>query len=475
MANSIETTVGLNTGPLQQGFSKAEKMAESYANKVGKLGESAAVRNAEHSSRSFTRALRYGANDLARGNVVGGLEQFGSLGGEGLAKFAAGAGIAALVVNKLYETLSKAQEAALKMDESIHGVGMAANASGSFKGIADIETQARTAAATLDEMRQRDRSEARGPDGALSKFARHISTGTNDADDVRAKQNLLKSSSALIDQLAGKQKDLNDAEEQSVSGSERQSELLKEQIQHREKLGSIASLEASLGVRNSAARDEENRRDQQSLVAIERKYDYREREQSMADKVVNLERGSLSTSQQSLAVLKERIALLDTKLKGPATDEQRAALGTEREGLQNQAYRQQYAERDKGSAVRNAEQREQQRFSRFVRGQEPSNRNAYLNSPDAYKTSPDAYNGADSTDYDPNGRGYQTPTFTHQLGGLDKKMDVFGGSDSFNNFFKKRPGEPDDGSRPLKPVSDKKDDQNTQSAAILSILESWDK
>jgi hypothetical protein len=216
----------------------------------------------------------------------------------------------------IYEGITKAGDAAIKFRGEIDALRRP-QGSPDFLGLDQINKRLSDASAKLSEIHDREIREGLLPfGGAAARLGRGAIQGLGpDAlakQDAEEKAAVRKSASGAIDDLAQKTRNLNHVEYERITVGERQAELDKAEIEHRERLGALAAAEAGAGITNPAARNAENVRAGNEQAVINAKYAVIDFELKSEGYLAGIQaarsKGQLSSSQAILATKKLELA-----------------------------------------------------------------------------------------------------------------------------------------------------------------------
>lgn len=415
--NAIEFSAGLDLAPLQRDWSRAEQIGKTGAARV-----QSAMANATKAgfSGGGSRSVDWAAiaaeraqiADFARSHTASGrrvrtARDFAPApAGKYPAPFEVegaedtranrrmirglGAGLTAVAgVHQLAEAYKAATAAASSLEARVNSITKLTG-SGSFRGVGEMEANLREASSATEQILRRKFSEVKRDErdpmmtfGFLARKTRQFVTGDSDAKEEEQIARLRAQASKDISGIAQKQQAINEAQAEEVSGSERQAAILRAEINLRERLLQLAEMESTAGVDNSAARDAEMARFQNEVSGIGRRFDLKKQEEEVENRILNLHASTLTTEQQSLVAIREKINLLKQRMERPGSEEKRTEIGTEIHRLENQESRMQYGESNKSWGQRTAEMQAQQHYQSFVNRQSAAP-NAYLSHPDAY-------------------------------------------------------------------------------------------
>lgn len=362
--NSIQGSFGVSLTPLQRDFAQAEQMARTSATKVSaalntvnknfagagtfKQTQDRARAAAETFWQNYVdpatarRRLRNSARGFApapKGKYASPAEQEEE-GMGGLSRRAFRAAGILTFVHTIASAFQQAVQEAAKLESTINKL-TAPTGSAAFRSQGSIRSNLSGITDTLDELGERDAREFQGRErtpwmtlGHIVRRSRQFLTGDSDANEEAQKDRLRKRAVESISDMAEKQETLNRA---SAEGSERESALAKAQVEHRERLGDLAAIEAAAGVNNPAARNAENERARLEAAAIDDAADQRQRQLTLAAHAAELASQGLTTDQLRLAVLRDQIQAVDEQLSHTRllTDEKRTQLQTQRAVLGN--------------------------------------------------------------------------------------------------------------------------------------------
>jgi hypothetical protein len=226
---------------------------------------------------------------------------------------------AALAGYAIYEGLTRAGDAAIKFHAEIDALRRP-QGSADFLGLDAINKKLSDASSKLSEIRERDVRESSGAAGALVKAGRYaegiaLGYGGPAAQDLKAaeeKAAVRKSASAAIDDLAQKTRNLNKVEFERITVGERQAELDKADIEHKERLGALAEAQKGSGVQNQSALHAENTRAANEKAVINAKFAVLDSELRMENELAGISRlrstGALSSAQAVLYTKKLELA-----------------------------------------------------------------------------------------------------------------------------------------------------------------------
>lgn len=236
-------------------------------------------------------------------------------------KVGLGVGIAASVGVALVQKLGQAADSAAKFRSEIDSIRRTSNVGGSdFLGVDEVNKQLDAAASKLNEIRDRQTRERVGTFGGLEKFGRQSlasvlgygSFSEQDQQEARDKTTAQKSASDAVDKLSQKTRALNAVDFIKVKQGEFAARYLKEEIQHRERLGELARSAAAAGVTNTGATHAENQRNKNAnaLIGYEKaEFENRiDQEQRLARVQELRSKGGLSSSQSALYSSKLELA-----------------------------------------------------------------------------------------------------------------------------------------------------------------------
>lgn len=441
MGNAITASFGIDLAPLQQGFAKANAISKTEATKIAST-ISSSLKQAERNAGRFALASNpldfFRRNQQRRGiglpparpgqfpapeeEVIGGGSRRSLRGiGTGFSIFVG--------VERAVSFFKQANEEAENLREKIDKIA-GLTGSSAFRGVSEMNAGLKEAAATLDEIHRRDIRESGGGLGKLHtgnvgdaffptlgllvKKGRQLATGGSDAEDEEQRNRLRASAAKNISDIADKQRALNEAQQEETDGSERQAALLREEITHRERIGELAAAEAAAGIKGRLHDDEENARNAQSVAAISKRFDLREREATAEAFIADLSRKGLTTDQQRLATLKEQLEVIRAQLKQPQSQEQRTQLNIQRVNKENEINESGFQESLKPQSQRVAERNAAQ----LLQGDK-----------ERFQKEQDRTGGLENPHFGIGG---------NLIGGTDpatgKKVDITG-NDSFNQFF----------------------------------------
>ncbi len=389
MSELIKATFGVDVSPLKRGLAEAETAAKASAAKVSSALNSVQATAEKIGRRPTFRPFgQQQFNDFAgrqgprtardflpapKGKYPTPSEDKDA--GRGLSGIGLGRGLALFgVVHQLIQAFIQANEEAEKLSVTIAKLTAPSGAS-AFRSSSAIQSNLTGIIQQLDELNERTGRESSTEGGFIGNAAgwikrksRQLLTGKNDASDAGEKEQLRKQAIKDIEDLAEKQRDLNQSVE---SGSEREIALAKEKIAHQEKLGELAAIEAATGVHDRAARDQEDRRTENANKLLEDAADQRQRELRLADHAAILATSSLTADQQRVQILKEQVAAIDDQLAKSRllSEEQKSSLATQRISAVNELYRVQYKNRFDGPALYTPEKGEAAKFATWVKMQ----------------------------------------------------------------------------------------------------------
>lgn len=240
--------------------------------------------------------------------------------------------------------------------------------------ISQLQEQLKGIAEVREQLAKRSVIEGQGILGKGLKFGRQLvgmslgegSPGEQDAQAARNQEMLRKRASEDISLMAKRQGELNRAERESVSGSERKAEILKAQSRNVDNLRELAEAEAAAGVNNPAARNAEMKRYEAEVRAIDKRFDALQRAQAAEARIGELSAGNLTIDQQRLQVLKNRVDLL-ARESGIGSKEQRAQKRIELGQAETDLARGEFEESNKTSAQKRVERKAQRKYQQFLK------------------------------------------------------------------------------------------------------------
>lgn len=346
MANTLEATFGLNLAPLKRGFAEAATIAKTGASRVA-AEMKRAMTPADMAARSrpmlmpnqrFSgpeRGFKTGADfpPAPAGKYPDPEEEAAGKGGRALFHSFRSLAVTAVfgqAINVITEAIVKANDFRLKLVDITKVSG-----SGAFRGFSEIEQSLQGASAALDEIRQKQMWDKTGNFvNRWSAAVRKLITGESDAEDEASKKRLRETISKDIEDQAQKQGLLNEAEQESLSGSEKRSELLKEEATHRERLGKLAAQAAETGTRNNAALYEENDRTELVNTKIREKFKLQERALQVAGEEASMELRGVATLDLKIAKLQNVVRSIQAQsgVNENITDQRRAQLVVDEAG-----------------------------------------------------------------------------------------------------------------------------------------------
>jgi hypothetical protein len=285
---TIVATLGLTTKgaqqSLQQGLQQITNQAKAHQSQFSKLFALEPL------------GERRGQHALSR--LAEGLSNVGQQGTDALTAVTAfgrslslGLGIGTLIatVGVLAQRFVEAQEEAIKLDESIHKIGITANQSGEFQTAGQIQSDLTEAGGKRQEVtkemrdiiarQQMSGGGIKGFLGGLFGYAitnpmqallhGHTTTAGYYKELGQAKGETDKPTEQQLTKLAEKNREIASIEELRFRVGEKASKLKEEEIKHNEKLGELAALTAATGKQNLDLTDEENRRHEEANKQIE--------------------------------------------------------------------------------------------------------------------------------------------------------------------------------------------------------------
>lgn len=261
---------------------------------------------------------------------------------------------AATVGFALYQGITKAGEAAIKLETDIANLRRSSLSTGNFLGTDQINQGLDQTIGKLDEILSRVRIErGTGIAGRFQQALRGVPlflggqggrTEQERKDDEQINE-LRATGLRLLEQTADKTLEINDIIRTGISGNEKDAELAKIKADHLERAFKIASLEAKLGVQGvSSAQAAETAQFDLQNVAVEKKYRLQERSLELQRKLVDVERELLLPEQESLRKLDTRISYLKSILAHELflTNQERAQYQLQQQSAEAERTRAQY-------------------------------------------------------------------------------------------------------------------------------------
>lgn len=360
MGDAITASFGLSLDPLKKGFQDAKTVAREGAAEV----ERAITSGSAAASRRLGAIVPINWNNvLAQSRVIDPLEERrrrnsaagfapapagkypepGIEGGNNRIRSSIGIAAArflrtALALGGATEVIGLIEQAAEKLNSRrnqliaiTQGIG-----SSGFRSTGDIQANLAGATSQLNDLRQSEVFDRSSGFRSAIASARDFVTGDSPEERKNAQIVLRQQASSDIDALARKQEKLNEAELESISGSEKKAALLKEESNYMTRLYELARAEAAAGVNNPSARNAENARHTQANEVIERRAELQQAAVEAEIRLNLLAKDGVTASAQQNERLKERIGLLQRELAHPVSDERRDAISAERIGLEAQ-------------------------------------------------------------------------------------------------------------------------------------------
>jgi hypothetical protein len=418
--NALSASFGLDLAPLRKDFAQAEQIAKTGAGRVQSAMVNANKSNVDWAGiarqRAQAQAFLNGGQGRGRtaadfrpapqGKYPSPLDQSGGgLSNRGIA----GIGLltAAHQLAAVYkDAAEEAYNLRIENDKLLRPVG-------GSSGIDDLRQRILELAKASDDAHEQLIKDTGHGGGAITKFfalnvkAAKLAMGVAQGQggfgiqlnqEQSDRSGFKERAAQAVEFMADKQNELNRAEAEGRTGSERTAELMKLEIEHRERLGKLAELETKAAVRGSPLSNAEVNRYRGEVDAAMRRYDVKKLERDTQESILDLQNSGLSKDNQANAAIQKRINLLKQQMVGPGTNEQKAQWGNQVKGLQNQLQYGQYAESKKPWGQKAQEMNDQQDYQNYIRNQQPT-------SPNAYKSHPDAYNRRDilGNKIDPNG------------------------------------------------------------------------
>lgn len=350
--NAIFASFGLDLSPLKRDFAQAEAIGKTGAARVQNAMKNASAAGASGASRTSAMNWRQLSEDRRRAVMATtpgrgfrtsadflpapagkypkpGEEDEEGGGGRQLFRLYRSAAITT-IAGALISKFTEAAEQANIMREKVAEVTKLTG-SGEFRGIGEMHDQLKASATVIDEIRKRSLERNSSLTHQVVEGAFSVVTGVTDITDWEEKQRICKAALKSINEIAIKQHDLNDAEQEQNSGSQERAAILKAEISHREKIGALASEAAAVGIDNLRAIKEENARHEIQIALIRR--EVAEQRALQGIESANLFRtrtGSGVTSESAKAQnIRDRLAEIAKEFPG-ANDTKRAKLSNER-------------------------------------------------------------------------------------------------------------------------------------------------
>jgi len=292
-------------------FRKTSEAADQFHQKVSKAGgalgdlrlksEGRIAANVGAVAQSLTSGA--GAAEVFATAITRATESF-----RGSVLFAS----ASVVGLSIYEGVTRAGEAVIALNNDIANLHRASLIPGDFLGTDRINKNLDTALGRIGELEHRlgeikvfgdiSRSFGNllGPGGSLvgGVFTK-LFTGL---EQSRLKE-VQEEGARTLDQLADKQRTLNEATIAGLSGDEKKAQLLKVQADHLERAFKISELEAKLGISGTEAQSTETSRFNLENSAIEKKSRLQEKSLDLQRRILDVEKDLLLPSEQNLRVL----------------------------------------------------------------------------------------------------------------------------------------------------------------------------
>lgn len=444
-AGTITGTFGWSNTPLAQGMREAEQMAKSTGAKVSaelnKVPQRVNWRGLAQQRSQFMEPIRRGrtARDFApapQGKYSLDDEE-GPRRGGGARSVLRGVGVIGLahIAGRILKDMDAAQSKADELAAAINQVTSASHGSGAFRAIGDIDQDLSSLKTKLDELKAADRPTTNL--GAAKKFfaSGNVEGGWKEQNRLNAEQQH-KIEEAITRDLTAqveKQQSLTELGNLSLSGSEREAAIMKQQLAFKERMGAIDEKYQDLpggGAARNALQTEAAAQNLTALAAINRAADLKEREVNSEIDLAMLRKTAVTSAQLLNEKLKERIRLNQQEAAAPSTAERRSQLSAERLGLESdldagllEQSRKPFAQREAEIRAAKAERRELGKLKankglldvhrdmdgNVIGGTDPyTNERVNLGGGKGpldmpYKTSPDAYDVAP-----PNGMPYKS-------------------------------------------------------------------
>jgi hypothetical protein len=349
-AGTITGTFGWSNTPLAQGMREAEQMAKTTASKVAAtLNEVPRKVNwgrLAQQNEQFLAPIRRGrtAADFApapAGKYKLPAEEEGPAGRSLLTSYRFARGVAALTgAHLLIKKVEELAEASIEAQSKLQLLSSKSGASGfQTTGGLGSRLSEQTEGLEADHLRRLQEGHGFGPiqkamRQSMLQMAGQGSPAEQDAAEDQRRQELRKAAAETIGKMAEKQRQVNLAAKEELSGSERQAALSRAQISHEEKLGELARAEAAAGVGKTDAMNAENERYQDEIAALTRIADLKEAEAHSEIDLAMLRKTAVTSAQLHNQQIMERLRLNKAEAAGPSTQERRDQLAAQRIGLE---------------------------------------------------------------------------------------------------------------------------------------------
>jgi hypothetical protein len=355
MPDTIQASFGLDLGPLKRGFAEARQIAKSGAAGVASdmrssmaktTGSSVPINWQNVTPRASMAELerRYSPwrGNFGRsypparpGQYPVPQDEPGKRGDPWAIRGLGGRISLVVGLERAVHTFESLNDEAAQFQTKINEITKLTG-SGAFRPTGELEGNIKAAGDALSEIHQRTlvetTKEGRGVFGrALMgsvRKVRQVATGDSDEKEAATVSKLRQKAAKDIDELAGKQKDLNRVKSQERSGSQLQAEVLSEEIKWREKLGALVAMEKE-GISNKAAVTEENVRHQQALAEIYQTQAQKGFESLMSRQEAMRALRMVSPEKQRIGKLQDRLMSIREDLKGEHPLEERNRLTTD--------------------------------------------------------------------------------------------------------------------------------------------------
>lgn len=357
MADAITASFGMDIGPLKRAFTQAEAVARSGGQKVAQELQRSSAKAAQAMAIPFRGITGGGTGphfdamaERRRRNSAAGFapappgkyalpdEEEGKAGKSLRGQIGAGRLLRSLLVFSGIQTflddLQRASEELLKRRQTI--IDLTTAGSG-FQSAGGARSNLGSLGGQLSEMHRGQLFDQSNWLRRTVANVRDFFTGDSPAEREQQKAALRQQASNDVSQIAREQQKLNDAERESLHGSEAKAKLLREEATWMENIYEIAKLQAATGTNNPAALNAERERHRQAGEEIVRAANI-----ATASRMIERQRladqspfSGLTSTQQRGYELGRQIEEVRRQLRDNPSEEQRGLLRNRESAIQN--------------------------------------------------------------------------------------------------------------------------------------------